>query len=59
MPVGITRWCRAVSVQDVEVVLHNRRPDGVWLKPENPAYSPINASHARILGKVIAVLRRL
>lgn len=37
-----------------------RRVDGrVWLVPQNPAYSPITAEQARILGKVVAVLRRL
>lgn len=37
-----------------------RRSDGqVWLLPHNPAYEPINGNHASILGKVVAVLRRL
>jgi repressor LexA len=36
-----------------------RRPDGVWLAPQNPAYDPIDGSEAVILGKVVAVLRRL
>ncbi|MBO3129232.1 transcriptional repressor LexA [Dermatophilus congolensis] len=35
-------------------------PDGSrWLMPHNPAYSPIDATHATILGKVTAVIRRL
>jgi len=37
-----------------------RRTDGqVWLLPHNPAYEPIDGNHASILGKVVAVLRRL
>ncbi len=37
-----------------------KRTDGqVWLLPHNPAYEPIDGNHASILGKVVAVLRRL
>ena len=37
-----------------------KRADGhVWLVPQNPAYEPINGDEAEILGKVVAVLRRL
>jgi len=31
----------------------------VWLIPHNPAYSPIMAYSAGIIGKVVSVLRRL
>ena len=31
--------------------------DGVWLLPENPAYSPIDGREATILGRVRAVVR--
>ena len=31
----------------------------IWLLPRNPAYDPIDGNHASILGKVVAVLRRL
>jgi repressor LexA len=31
----------------------------VWLLPQNPAYEPIDGRNARILGKVVAVMRRL
>lgn len=34
-----------------------RSADGVWLLPENPAYDPIDGRNARLLGKVVAVLR--
>jgi repressor LexA len=37
-----------------------QRKDGqVWLLPHNPAYERIDGTHASILGKVTAVLRRL
>ena len=37
-----------------------KRSDGhVWLIPHNPAYTPILGDEATILGKVVAVLRRV
>lgn len=37
-----------------------QRKDGkVWLLPHNPAFEPIDGTHATILGKVTAVLRRM
>jgi repressor LexA len=37
-----------------------QRKDGhVWLLPHNAAYEPIDGTHATILGKVTAVLRKL
>jgi repressor LexA len=36
-----------------------RRGGKLWLAPSNPAYEPIAGTHATILGKVVAVLRRL
>ena len=37
-----------------------RQSDGhVWLMPHNPAYEPIAGDDATILGKVVAVMRRL
>jgi repressor LexA len=35
------------------------RPGHAWLLPENPAYEPIDGDHAVILGRVVAVLRRI
>jgi repressor LexA len=36
------------------------RSDGhVWLIPHNPAYTPILGDEAVILGRVVAVLRRM
>ncbi len=36
-----------------------RRNGHVWLMPHNDAYEPIDGTHATILGKVTAVLRRM
>ncbi|WP_245930374.1 transcriptional repressor LexA [Allonocardiopsis opalescens] len=36
-----------------------REPDHVWLLPRNDAYSPIPGDEATILGRVVAVLRRV
>ena len=37
-----------------------KRKDGkVWLMPHNQAYDPIDGNHATILGKVVAVLRKV
>jgi repressor LexA len=37
-----------------------RRRDGrIWLMPANPAYDPIAGDEATVLGRVVAVLRRL
>ncbi|GAA5023106.1 transcriptional repressor LexA [Kitasatospora paranensis] len=46
---------------DGEATVKRLRLDGArsWLVPHNPAYQPIPAEDAVILGKVVAVLRRL
>jgi repressor LexA len=31
----------------------------VWLMPQNEAFEPIAGDHATILGRVVAVLRRI
>jgi repressor LexA len=50
----------AALLDDEATVKTLKRRDGkTWLLPQNPAYSPIDGDHARILGKVVAVLRRL
>jgi repressor LexA len=37
-----------------------KRKDGhVWLLPHNPAYEPIDGDQATVLGRVVAVLRRV
>ncbi len=50
----------AALLDDEATVKTFRRKDGqVWLMPHNPQYTPIDGTHARIMGKVVSVLRRL
>ncbi|MDP9116699.1 MAG: transcriptional repressor LexA, partial [Actinomycetota bacterium] len=44
---------------DATVKTFRRRDGEVWLLPHNPAYSPIPAADATILGKVVTVLRKV
>jgi repressor LexA len=48
------------NVEAEATVKHFSRKGGrVWLLPDNPAFEPIDGDQAQILGKVVAVLRRL
>jgi repressor LexA len=50
----------AALLDDEATVKTFKRSDGqVWLMPHNPAYDPIDGNHASILGKVVAVLRKI
>ena len=49
----------ALLDNEATVKTFKREPGHVWLLPHNPAYSPIDGNHATILGKVVAVMRRL
>ena len=51
----------AAAMLDGEATVKTfQRKDGqVWLLPHNDDYSPIDGTHATILGKVTAVLRRV
>jgi repressor LexA len=53
----------AATIDGVEVegtVKTLKRSDGhVWLMPHNPLYAPILGDNAAIVGKVVAVLRRV
>ncbi len=50
----------AALLDDEATVKTLRRKDGqVWLMPHNPAYTPIDGNHARIMGKVVSVMRRV
>ncbi len=44
---------------EATVKTFKRRDGHVWLMPSNPAYQPIPGDEASILGRVVAVLRRL
>lgn len=48
-----------VALLDDSATVKRLKKNGreVWLMPENPAYEPINARAAQILGKVRAVIR--
>jgi repressor LexA len=49
----------AMIGDEVTVKTLCRTAGRVWLMPQNPVYQPIPAATAIILGKVVAVLRRL
>lgn len=58
-PVANNREIVVALLGDEATVKRLSRKNGqVWLLPENEAYSPIDGSHAQILGKVAAVVRR-
>jgi repressor LexA len=44
---------------EATVKTFKRRDGHVWLLPHNPAYEPISGDEAIVLGRVVAVLRRL
>jgi repressor LexA len=44
---------------DATVKTFQRSGDHVWLMPANPVYSPIPGDRATVIGKAVAVLRRL
>lgn len=44
---------------EATVKTYRRRDDHVWLIPQNPAFEPIPGDDATILGRVVAVLRRI
>ncbi|MFV2194889.1 transcriptional repressor LexA [Nocardiopsis sp. LOL_012] len=50
----------ALLDEEATVKVLRREDDGhVWLMPRNSAYQPINGDRATILGKVVAVMRRV
>jgi repressor LexA len=49
----------ALLGDEATVKTFKRVPGQVWLLPANPLYSPIDGNHATILGKVVAVLRKV
>ena len=45
---------------EATVKTFKRRDDGhIWLMPQNPAYEPIAGDEASVLGRVVAVLRKM
>ena len=49
----------ALLGEEATVKVLKRTPGQVWLLPQNRLYSPIDGNDATILGKVVAVMRRL
>lgn len=48
----------ALFEDEATVKTLSRRDGRTWLLPENPEYEPIDGTHAEIIGKVVAVVRR-
>lgn len=49
----------ALLDDEATVKTFRKEHDHVWLIPHNPAYSPIDGTHAQIMGKVVTVLRKI
>jgi len=50
----------AALLGDEATVKTLKRKDGhVWLMPANPDYEPINGDHAKVLGRVVTVMRKI
>ena len=49
----------ALLDNEATVKTYRRTGDQLWLMPHNAAYDPIDGTHATILGKVVAVLRKV
>ncbi|OYO22036.1 repressor LexA [Enemella dayhoffiae] len=49
----------ALLDNEATVKTFQKKQGQVWLLPHNEAYDPIDGNHATILGKVVAVLRRV
>ena len=48
----------ALFEDEATVKTFARKNGQVWLLPANPDYQPIDGTHARIVGKVVALIRR-
>ncbi len=49
----------ALLDDEATVKVLRREKDHVWLMPRNDDYEPINGDDATVLGKVVAVMRRV
>jgi repressor LexA len=49
----------ALLDNEATVKTFKRTDQQVWLLPHNPVYDPIDGNHATILGKVVALLRKV
>ena len=48
----------ALFEDEATVKTYQRKDGQVWLLPANPEYQPIDGTHAEIIGRVVAVVRR-
>ena len=48
----------ALFEDEATVKTYQRKDGHIWLLPEHPDYEPIDGTHAQIIGKVVAVVRR-
>lgn len=48
----------ALLEDEATVKIYQRKDGQAWLLPANPEYQPIDGTHAEILGRVVAVIRR-
>ena len=48
----------ALFEDEATVKTLSRKNGAVWLLPENPAYEPIDGTNARIIGKVVGLVRQ-
>lgn len=49
----------ALLDDEATVKTYKKKDSQVWLMPHNPAYEPIDGNNATILGKIVAVLRKV
>ena len=49
----------AMIEEEATIKTYKKSSDNIWLMPENPDYQPIPGEKATVLGKVVAVIRRL
>ena len=49
----------ALLDEEATVKTFRKRDGQVWLLPHNERYSPIDGTHAQVMGKVVAVMRKL
>lgn len=49
----------ALLDEEATVKTYRKTADQVWLLPHNPGYDPIDGNQATVMGKVVAVMRRI
>jgi repressor LexA len=49
----------AMIGEEATIKTYKKSGNNIWLMPENPAYQPIPGEKATVLGKVVAVIRKL